>query len=80
MSSTLEDSLFHPNVIILSIFGHTNKVSESDLQENTLTLLLQEMGRTPDKVLLPSEGHSSMFIQDWAESLGIKTQIFHADW
>lgn len=80
MSSTLEDLVFDPKVIIMSIFGHTNKVSEVDLQENTLTLLLQEMGRTPDKVLLPSEGNSSIYIQDWAESLGIKTQIFHADW
>jgi hypothetical protein len=80
MASTLNDTLFEPSVIILSIFGNTNKISESDLHVNTLTLMLQEIGRTPDKVLLPSEGNSSIYIQDWAESLGIKTQTFHADW
>ena len=76
----LEDNVYQPQVIILSVFGYTNKVSEQELQENTLTLLLQEMERPPDKVLLPSEGNSSLYIQDWAESLGIKTQTFHADW
>ena len=80
MMSTLEDSLFEPNVMIWSVFGYTNKILESNLHENTLTLILQEMGRTPDKVLLPSEGNSSIYIQDWAESLGIKTQTFYADW
>ena len=80
MTSTLNDSLFEPNVIVLSIFGYTNKVCETDLHENTLTLMLQEIGRTPDKVLLPSEGNSSIYIQYWAESLGIKTLTFYADW
>jgi len=76
----LEDTIYQPRVIIMAVFGYTNKVSEKDIQENTLTLLLQEMTRPPDKVLLTSEGNSSIYIQDWAESLGIKTQTFHADW
>jgi hypothetical protein len=80
MSSTLHDSIYEPDVIVLSVFGSTNKVSETELQENTLTLILQEIGRTPDKVLLPSEGNSSIYLQDWAESLGMKTQTFYADW
>ena len=77
---SLNDDIFEPDVIILAIFGNTNKVSEQDLQENTLTLILQELGRTPDKVLIPSEGNSSIYIQEWAESLHIKTQTFQADW
>lgn len=77
---SFNDEIFEPKVIILAIFGNTNKVSEQDLQDNTLTLILQELGRTPDKVLIPTEGNSSIYIQDWAESLGIKTQSFQADW
>ena len=77
---SLDDAIFEPNVIILGVFGTTNKISEKDLQENTLTLLLQEIGRIPDKVLLPSEGNSSIYIQEWAESLHIKTQVFRSDW
>lgn len=77
---SLEDNIYEPNVIILAIFGHTNKISEQDIQDNTLTLILQELGRTPDKLLIPSEGNSSIYIQDWAERLNIKTQTFQADW
>ena len=80
MALTLDDQLFEPDVIVLGVFGNTNKVSEQDLQDNTLTLILQELGRTPDKVLIPTEGNSSIYIQDWAEALHIKTQSFQSDW
>ena len=74
------DEIYKPQVIILGICGYTNKVSESDLQDNTLTLLLQELGRIPDKILLPSDGNSSIYIQEWADALHIKSQLFHSDW
>lgn len=77
---SLEDEIYDPQVIVLGVFGNTNKVSEQDLQDNTLTLILQELGRTPDKVLIPTEGNSSIYIDSWAESLGIKAQSFQADW
>jgi len=80
MVSVLEDTLFEPQVIVLSVFGYTNKISEHDLQDNTLMLMLKEIERPPDKLLLPSEGNSSIYINDWADSLGIKTQTFYADW
>lgn len=80
MASTLNEEVFEPNVIVLGVFGYTNSVTEQDLHENTLNLILQEIGRIPDKILLPSEGNSSIYINEWAESLRIKTQIFQADW
>lgn len=80
MSSTFNEEIFEPNVIVLGVFGHTNSISEQDLHENTLNLILQEIQCIPDKVLLPSEGHSSIYINEWAESLRIKTQIFQSDW
>ncbi len=78
--SSLQDEIYEPNVIVLGVFGNTNKVSEQDLQENILNLILQELGRTPDKVLIPTEGNSSIYIECWAESLHIKRQIFQPDW
>lgn len=80
MTSIEEDILFQPNVIVLGIFGSNNKIQEIDLQDSILTILLQELKQVPDKILLPSEGNSSMHIQSWAESLHITTQIFHSDW
>jgi hypothetical protein len=77
---SLDEQLFEPNVIVIGVFGNTNKVSEQDIQDNTLTLILQELGRMPDKVLIPTEGNSSIYIDNWAEALHIKTQTFQADW
>jgi hypothetical protein len=77
---SLDEAIYEPDVIVLGIFGNTNKVTEQELQENTLTLSLQEIGRVPDKILVPNEGNSSIYIQDWSEALHIKTQIFQADW
>lgn len=68
-----------PEVIVLGIFGN-HKVTESDLQENTLNLILQELGQIPNRILIPTEGISSIYIQSWAESLRIPFQLFQADW
>jgi hypothetical protein len=80
-SSVLEEDniLETPEIIILGVFGYHNKISEADLYNNTLNLILQELGRVPDKVLIPSEGNTSIYIQEWAESLKISYQIFQAD-
>jgi hypothetical protein len=77
---SLNDIIFEPNIIILGIFGSSNKITENDIQDNILTLILQELKRIPDKILIPSEGNSSIYISDWADALKIKTQIFQADW
>lgn len=77
--STLEETLTLPTVVIWSVFGHT-KCTPSALQDNILSPVLQELGTLPDRMLLPSEGHSSIYLQDWAESLRITTQVFQADW
>jgi hypothetical protein len=76
----LNDSIFEPQVIILGVFGNTNKIKELDLQDNILNVILQELGRSPDKVLIPSEGNSSVYIQEWAETCNIKTDVFYCDW
>lgn len=70
--------------IILGILGtRSEKIIAShkiNIASHILNLILQELGRLPDKVLVPAEGYSSMFIQSWAESLKIRDQVFYADW
>jgi hypothetical protein len=81
MASVMEkESIHRPSMIILAIFGYHNKVTSTDNQEHTLTPMLQELERLPDIILLPSEGNSSIYVADWAESLHIKTQVFQSDW
>lgn len=80
MSSTLSDQPQLPAMIILGIFGYQNSITTTEIQENTLTPIVSELGRLPDKILIPSEGNSSIYVDDWAESLHIKTQVFQSDW
>ena len=65
--------------MIWGIFG-VSTCSERELHEQVLVPLLQELGRIPDRVLIPSEGNSSIYLQEWAESLRIPTQVFQSDW
>jgi len=69
-----------PQPIILGILGTRSAIQEQYLIDNILTPIVQELGRLPDKVLVPIEGTSSIFIQSWAESLRIHYQAFEADW
>ena len=69
-----------PSLVIWSIFGHSNQYTETEVQERVLIPMLECLGTVPHKILLPSEGNSSIYVQEWAESLRIQTQVFHADW
>ena len=63
----------------MAVFGYRNDISEQDLLDHTLTPLLQEWS-LPDKILLSTEGQSSLCIQEWVESLHIPHQLFQSDW
>jgi putative NADH-flavin reductase len=77
--STLDDEIYTPSTIILGVFGN-RKISESELHEKVLNLILQELERLPDRILIPVEGISSIYIQDWADSLKVSTHAFQTDW
>ena len=66
--------------LFLGIIGSRNDITQEVLIEKIINPILQELGRLPDKVIMPSEGTSSIFITDWAESLKIPHQIYEADW
>jgi hypothetical protein len=64
----------------LGILGTRTEVDASKYVDGILTPLLEEWGRIPEKVILPSEGGSSIMIGEWAEQLKVPTQIYEADW
>ncbi len=69
-----------PQLIILGIFGNWTKITENELQEDILNPVVQELGRVPDRILIPTEGVTSIYIQEWAESMKISYQMYQADW
>ena len=79
MNDIDSEEIFIPQPIILGIFGNRSKFDETLFYETVLHPLLQEFGRIPDKSLVPNEGLTSYYIQEWAEALNINIQVFHAD-
>ena len=79
MSSTLEEETFTPALCVMGVFGQV-RCTEEELQEKICMPLLQQLGSVPTKLLLPSEGASSLYLQEWAESLHITTQVFQCNW
>lgn len=79
MNDIDSEEIFIPQPIILGIFGNRSKFDETLFYETILHPLLQEFGRIPDKILVPNEGLTSYYIQEWAEALNINIQVFHAD-
>lgn len=66
--------------IYLGILGSNQHVSKQDIHEKIIHPIIGELGRLPDRMLLPSEGLSSAYISLWAERAGIDTQTIEADW
>lgn len=66
--------------IFLGIVGGRADATMEKIAEDIMPLVLQELGRVPDRVILPFEGNSSIFICDWAERLHIPTQVYEAEW
>jgi hypothetical protein len=66
--------------IFLGIIGSRQDGTQQHYIENILTPILSDLGRVPEKVILPAEGTSSIFLSDWAETLKIPTQIYEANW
>lgn len=64
----------------LGIIGSRADATQEKILEEVITPMLQELGRMPDRVILPSDGLSTIFISDWSERLKLPTQIYEADW
>lgn len=79
MMSTFQEEIHTPSVQIMSVFGMSNQISMNVLYERMVEIL-GEWGRMPTKLLLPSEGNSSIYLQEWAESLHVASMVFQPDW
>ncbi len=77
---SLEKEIYEPQIIVLAVFGQNNVLSSDTLHQEILYPLLEEWGRTPDMILLPNDGKIASDIQEWAESIHIKTKVFYSDW
>ena len=66
--------------LFLGIIGSRTDATYEKILEEVITPILQELGRMPDRVILPADGLSTILISDWSERLKLPTQIYEADW
>lgn len=66
--------------LFLGVIGSRTDATEERIRDEVLLPILQELGRMPDKMLLPDEGTSSIYISDWADTMRIPSQVFQCDW
>jgi hypothetical protein len=80
MDFTDESDIHKTDAIYLGVLGYNTDTTEEKVREQLLQPILQELGRMPDKIVMPSEGNSSIYILDWAEQMKIETQVYEPDW
>ena len=66
--------------LFLGVIGSRTDATETRIRDEVLLPILQELGRMPDKLILPEEGASSIYIHDWADTMKIQSHIYQCDW
>jgi hypothetical protein len=66
--------------IVLGILGSRNDCTQQQLIESVWNPILSTLGRTPDQMVLPEEGTTTIYLSDWADSLHIPTKLYDCDW
>ena len=68
-----------PDRVVLGVLGTRSNTRVEDIAVNLMAPLIEAWG-TPDELLLPSEGESSIAIQTWAASQKIPVRLVSCDW
>jgi hypothetical protein len=74
------EHVFKTDPLYLGVLGYNSDATEEKVREQLLQPMLQELGRMPDKMILPTEGNSSVYLVDWAEQMKVETQVYEPDW
>jgi hypothetical protein len=68
------------NPFILGVIGSRPDDNQQHFLETIIYPILEVLEQTPNELILPAEGNSSIWLSDWADSLKIPTQLYEADW
>jgi hypothetical protein len=64
----------------LGVLGSRNDMNMSDLYTNVIEPLVESHGKYPEKIIIPSEGNSNIYICGWAEKEKIPIAQYYSDW
>lgn len=66
--------------IVVGVLGTHSTISKEEIHTTVLHPLMEVLGRLPDKIIVPAEGHSSAHLSIWAERNTVPLQAVEADW
>jgi len=67
---------------VLGVLGNSSAKAWTGkcVKENCMEPILQQVGSSPEKLLCPSDGATSLLLQSWAEHNNVPCASFSADW
>ena len=74
-----EDDIVIANPIHLGILGSRQDATPEKILA-CIHPMLSVLGRCPERIILPAEGYSSIFLQDWATETKIPNQVYESNW
>ncbi len=71
-----------PKPFVLGVLGTSENVfwNRETLTEQVMYPVIGEQERIPTRILLPSEGATSLLLESWASRQDILTTAYEADW
>ena len=68
--------------IVLGVLGHSDhsEWNRETVLNKIMFPIISEQEHIPSALLLPSEGATSLLLEDWADRQVIRTSVYEADW
>jgi hypothetical protein len=66
--------------LCLGVLGKREDISRDEFFEKIIHPLMEQLGKVPDTIVLPSDGMSSALIGAWADKCNVKTETLTAEW
>ena len=68
--------------VVLGVLGNSSAAvwTSQILLEKVLEPILGELGKNPEKILLPADGITSVFLETWAGKNKVDSKVYSADW
>ena len=74
------EEIHMPNTILLGILGSRQDVTYDIFHEQILNPILGELGRMPERLILPSEAASSALFHGWGKKMRLASITYETDW
>lgn len=72
--------LIRTKPLYMGILGSTDSITKDVCYETILAPIMAGLESIPSRLIIPSEGNSSMFLDSWAETHKIPTDVYTCEW